>query len=238
MSSWDKSTIIITPTLGIMHISVTLSWLGMILPVNNVHSRMASIGLEVGDAYSSMVETILKEEKMKNFRYILTLEDDMIVPPGGLLKLHQDIVKGYDIVGGLYWTKDALNSFPLAYGHPENGYEDTGPVAITGGLQEVNCCGMGFTLFRRSLFEDERFKRPFFQTTQLVSEDGLHTETTTQDMFFMMQARKFGYKIAVDCDVRCGHLDVESQRVYGEDLGNMPYIRDSDKVEKVNAVQK
>lgn len=236
MSSWDKSTIIITPTLGQMHISVTLSWLGLLLPVNNVHSRMAAIGLEVGEAYSNMVETILKDKRMKDFKYILTLEDDMIVPPGGLIKLHDDIRKGYDIVGGLYWTKDPIHSFPLVYGKPENGYEDTGPVDITGGIQEVNCLGMGFTLFRRSLFEDERFERPLFQTKQIVSLDGLHTETTTQDMFFMMQARKLGYKIAVDTDLRCGHVDTATGHVWGDDLNLAPYIAPVSK-EKKDAVQ-
>lgn len=224
MSSWDQSTIIITPSRGMMHISVTMSLLSLLLPVNNIHSRAATIGMEVGEAYSSMIDKILVDKELARFRYVCTLEDDMIVPPGGLIKLHKDIVKGYDIVGALYWTKDEINSYPLVYGRPELGFEDTMPVEPNpgGGLQEVNCVGMGFTLFRKSLFEDERFARPFFQTSQTVSDDGMHCDTTTQDMFFQMQARKFGYKIAVDLDVKCGHLNTATGKVYGAET---PYIQ-------------
>ena len=37
---------------------------------------------------------------------MLTLEDDNLPPPDGLLRLYESIEAGpYDAVGGLYWTR-------------------------------------------------------------------------------------------------------------------------------------
>jgi hypothetical protein len=69
--------------------------------------------------------------------------------------------------------------------------------------QLVECCGtgMGFNLWRLSMFRDERLARPWFQTR--AGRNGV----ATQDLAFWTEARKYGYRCAIDCAVRVGHHD-------------------------------
>jgi hypothetical protein len=74
------------------------------------------------------------------------------------------------------------------------------PQVPTGGLQECCGTGMGFNLFRLSMFKDEKLRKPWFKTQ---TKDGM----ATQDLHFWSNARQFGYRCAVDCDVKVGHYD-------------------------------
>jgi hypothetical protein len=62
---------------------------------------------------------------------------------------------------------------------------------------------MGFNLFRMSMFKDTKLRRPWFKT--LKGAEGM----ATQDLYFWQDARKYGYRCAIDCDVRVGHFDVQ-----------------------------
>jgi len=50
------------------------------------------------------------------------------------------------------------------------------------------------------IFKDARLRKPWFVTQR---KDGL----STQDLYFAADANKYGYKFAVDCSCRVGHLD-------------------------------
>lgn len=65
---------------------------------------------------------------------------------------------------------------------------------------------MGFTLARLSVFTDQRLRRPWFKTVA-SKEEGVGT----QDLHWASDMRKHGYRFAVDCDVRVGHLEVGTQ---------------------------
>lgn len=71
------------------------------------------------------------------------------------------------------------------------------------------CCGlgMGFTLFRISMFKDERLRRPWFKTLDGKGGTGIGT----QDLYFFSDCRKYGYRAAVDTRVRVGHYDFEGK---------------------------
>jgi hypothetical protein len=51
------------------------------------------------------------------------------------------------------------------------------------------------------MFKDARLKKPWFRT--LAGKDGYGT----QDLVFWQDARKYGYRCAVDCSCLVGHLD-------------------------------
>jgi hypothetical protein len=61
---------------------------------------------------------------------------------------------------------------------------------------------MGFNLWRMSMFKDEKLPRPLFRTKS-SAEEGVGT----QDLAFWGEARKHGYRCAVDCRVLVGHFD-------------------------------
>jgi hypothetical protein len=75
----------------------------------------------------------------------------------------------------------------------------------TGGLKECNGTGMGFTLFRMDMFKDKKLRKPWFKTAQ-SREEGV----ATQDLWFWKDARQHGYRCAVDCSVRVGHYDANT----------------------------
>ena len=54
------------------------------------------------------------------------------------------------------------------------------------------------------MFKDERLRKPWFKTTADNSGVG------TQDLYFWTDAKKNGYRCAVDCSVTVGHYDVEN----------------------------
>jgi hypothetical protein len=62
--------------------------------------------------------------------------------------------------------------------------------------------GMGFNLWRTDMFRDPKLRRPWFRTLA-SAEEGIGT----QDLYFWGDARKYGYRAAVDCSVLVGHFD-------------------------------
>jgi hypothetical protein len=194
----------------------------LVKPMNVPIIEMMVSGYEVGDAYSQAVDTILSNPGLKNFKYMLTVEYDNIVPfipntGGPLMMLYDDIEKGFDIVGGLYWTK-GIPSMPLIYGDVKSKKDDSeGYFKVIhnwkdGDLVECNGMGMGFTLFKMEIFKDKRLEKPYFKTCNEHAEKG--TKLYTQDLYFFEQARKLGYRCAVDTKIKVGHLDFKSGVIY------------------------
>ena len=200
------------------HPWVVEAWKRFIKPMNIPVMEMVVSGYEVGDAYNQAMDAILDSPDLKKFRYVLFLEDDIIVPFidnsfGPLIELFKHMEK-YDVASGLYWTKGEP-SLPLVYG--DGNIESSHPFEVNtnwsaGDTVEVNGCGMGFALMKRSLFEDPRLERPFFRTVNEV-KDG-RVQGYTQDLFFYEKIKKLGYRICVDTGIRCGHLDFQTEVVY------------------------
>jgi|SRR5579859_3459114 len=129
--------------------------------------------------------------KYKECTHLLFIDDDLIVPPNGLMRL-----LGHDvpIVGGLYYARTEPH-LPVCYRH----VVDNNWVPITefcAGLQEVDAMGAGFMLIKREVFE--RMSRPWFDFSDRMGED----------MWFCEQARNLGYQILLDADIKCKHLQV------------------------------
>ena len=205
----DLSTVIVIPTRGSIPARVVECWMGLMTPMNQQATRLFISGMEVGAAYNAAVETILNHPVLSKFRYMLTLEEDNMPPPDGLLKLYESIGR-YDVVGGLYWTKGDEGQ-PMIYGQPGGilNFVPQRPVPDT--VQECNGLGMGFTLFRIDMFR--QMTPPWFQTIQEFTP-GVGARAYTQDLAFFESARKAGFKVASDNRVKVGHLDPETGRVW------------------------
>lgn len=207
----DLSTVCVIPTRGTIPARVVESWWNLMTPMNNAFIRMFISGMEVGDAYNAAVETIMGHPQLSQFKYLLTLEEDNLPPPDGILKLYESIDE-YAVVGGLYWTKGEGGQ-PMIYGDPKAMLAFQPQPPLPGRVQECNGLGMGFTLFRMDLFRDESIPKPWFKTIQEWSfETG--TAQGTQDLYFMANVRKAGYRIASDNRVLVGHLDPTTGMVW------------------------
>ena len=176
-------------------------------PPNQPLYPMLCQGMEVGEAYSAAIEAILTHPDLGTWEYVLTVEHDNVPPPDGLIKLlaRMEAHPEFACIGGLYWTKGE-GGCPQIWGDPKDPIQNYRPQPPRAG-ELVECCGtgMGFNLWRLSMFRDPRLTRPLFKT-KCSREEGVGT----QDLSFWSMARPLGYRCAIDCAVLVGHHDSKS----------------------------
>lgn len=216
----DVTMAIVVPTRGMIPARVVASWMSLMKPMNQFcYGPEFIAGEEVGLAYNRAVEWVLsfnqffKTNKKNPFKYLLTIEEDNVPPPDGILKLLESI-EHFDAVGGLYWTKGEQGQ-PMIYGSPGVLPKNFLPQQpMQGMIQPCNGLGMGFTMFKVDLFEkmapdlprDKLGNREWFKTSQQWDPDK-GASAFTQDLWFFDQAAKYGAKFASDNRVLVGHYD-------------------------------
>jgi hypothetical protein len=204
---WKKQRIILLlPTSMMIPAKVALSHWNLIFPPNQGVVRLLCMAMEVGEAYSQAIQQVISIPQLAEFEYILTIEHDNIPPADGVLRLVERMENHPEFasIGGLYWTKGE-GGVPQIWGDPKDpspNYRPQPPRA--GELVECWGTGMGFNLWRLSMFKDDRLRRPWFKTQAGIVGVG------TQDLYFWGDARKFGYRCAIDCGVLVGHYDHEN----------------------------
>lgn len=191
----NLSTIWITPTRGSMGTRVAFSWMNVQGGFNQQLVKVMAVGYEVGEAYNKMLVQILSTPSLAKFNYILCVEEDNMPPWNGLHLLYESI-QGYDGVGGLYWTKGEAG-VPMIWGDPKEPETFVPQAPLKDTVQECNGLGMGFTLFRLDIFKDPRFEFGKW----FVTGDG-----KTQDLYFCLNAKRMGYRFAVDTRCKVGHF--------------------------------
>jgi len=202
--SWKRQRIVvILPAAAMIPAKVALSHWNLIFPPNNGVVRILAQGMEVGDAYSQAIAGILAHPDLSTWEYILTLEHDNMPPQNGVVQLIEQLENHpeLDCVGGLYFTKGE-GGVAQIWGDPKDPIVNFRPQLPdpNGGLVECVGTGMGFNLFRLSMFKDDKLRKPWFVTQQ---RDGC----ATQDLYFWSDARKYGHRCAIDCSVKVGHHD-------------------------------
>jgi hypothetical protein len=203
--SWKKQRIVtIIPSAAQIPAKVALSHWNLAFPPNQGVVRILAQGMEVGDAYSQGIGQVLGHPDLGTWEYLLTVEHDNMPPADGVLRLleRMDEHPEFSCIGGLYFTKGE-GGVAQMWGDPKDPALNFRPQVpdARGGLVEVNGTGMGFNLWRMAMFRDERLRRPWFKTA----------DSCTQDLYFWTDAKKYGYRCAIDCSVRVGHYDFEGK---------------------------
>lgn len=207
-ASWKKQRVIaMVPAGSMIPTNVYLNHRNLIFPPNQPVIWWAAEGEEVGKAYSDAIEAILANAELSQWEYLLTVEHDNLAPADGVLRLIERMEANPHLacIGGLYFTK-GYGGVPQIWGDPKDALNFRPQLPdLNGGL--VECCGtgMGFNLWRLSMFKDEKLRRPWFKTQADANGVG------TQDLYFWGDARKYGYRCAVDCSVKVGHYDHEGK---------------------------
>lgn len=209
--SWKKQRIIvILPADTLMPAKAALAHWNLIFPPNNGLVRLLAQGMEVGDAYSTAIEHVTTHPELSGWEYLLTVEHDNLPPQDGVMRLLEQMEAHphYACIGGLYFTKGPSGVAQI-WGDPSDPVTNFRPqIPRPGELMECCGTGMGFNLWRLAMFKDRRLQRPWFRTR--AGADGYGT----QDLTFWADARKYGYRCAIDCSVRVGHLDHVEDRVW------------------------
>lgn len=206
-SSWKKlDTIMLIPAGGSIPTKVVMSLWNVYAPPNNSFFRMACVGMEVGEAFSTAIENILAHPQLSKYKYIWTVEHDSIVQPDVLVKLlaQMEAHPEFACIGAIYFTKGP-QGVPQIWGDPRDPQTNFRPqVPIPNALQECCGTGMGCNVWRLDMFKDPKLRRPWFKTQ---TEGGI----STQDLYFWGDARAHGYRCAIDTSIPCGHYDHEGK---------------------------
>jgi hypothetical protein len=203
--SWKHQRIVmVLPAADTIAAKVVLALMSLAFPPNNGVVRILAQGLEVGEAYSTAIEQILAHPELSKWEYILTVEHDNAPPGDGVIRLCEQMEKHPElsVIGGLYFTKGPTGVAQI-WGDAKDPVLNFRPQLpdLNGGLVECNGTGMGFNLWRMSMFKDARLRRPWFKTQT-------HGGVSTQDLYFAADARKYGYRFAIDCSIKVGHYDL------------------------------
>lgn len=215
----DLSTVILIPTRGLMHPKVVSALLALVPPQNQLRSLFLVEGAEVGDAYENAFHAILEDPDLKNFKYLMTIEDDNTVPPFAHVQLLQSLIKfNFDAMSGLYFTKGEFG-MPMAFGDPETfrneKFFDSRPRDVRDAVQneeviEVNAIAMGCAVWKIETLK--KLERPIFKTWDQYTERGYAGQT--QDIFVSEKIRRAGGRLGVDCRVKVGHVDTKTGEVW------------------------
>jgi hypothetical protein len=204
-ASWKKQrVVVILPAAASIPAKVALSHWNLAFPPNQGVVRILAQGMEVGDAYSQAIQSVLDHPDLGAWEYLLTLEHDNMPPADGVLRLIQQMEAHpeYTCIGGLYFTKGE-GGVAQIWGDPRDPQLNFRPQVPdpNGGL--VECCGtgMGFNLWRLQTFRDERLRKPWFKTDA----------GCTQDLYAWTDFKRHGYRCAIDCSVKVGHYDLEGK---------------------------
>lgn len=212
--SWKKQRVVVViPSADLIPAKVALSHWSLIFPPNNGVIRILALGQEVGEAYTNAIESVLSHPDLKDWEYLLCIEHDNAPPQDGLIKLLEvmETHPEFSCVGGLYHTKFE-GGVPQIWGDikdPIVNYRPQ-PPDVNGGLVECYGTGQGFTLYRLSMFKDKRLRKPWFKTLNGKDGQGLGT----QDLYFAGDARAYGYRFCVACNVKVGHYDYKNDMMW------------------------
>jgi len=211
--TWKKQRIVyVIPAGQKIDTYVYVSHRGLIFPPNQPMVPLAVRNAEVGAAFDEAFNIILGHPDLSQFEYVLTIEHDNIPQQDGVLKLIKALETHpqYDAISGLYWTKGE-GGVPQIWGDITDPVENYRPQRPEPGkVLECYGIGMGFVLYRMSMFKglmEKKVARPWFKT--LTGENG--SGVGTQDLYFWGRvARPNGFRCAVDCNTLVGHYDDRS----------------------------
>jgi hypothetical protein len=211
-SSENLSTVCIIPHSGTIPAKAAQNWLTLTAGMNQRFLPMMVNGTDKIVIYNNIIAQVLTSPVATSCKYILTMEENIIPPFDGLLKLYENIDK-YDVVGGLIWQTGIENVHPMVYGHPDAIPASFLPFPIENdSIQPCRGLSTGFTLFKIDIFRDPRVPSPWFRT-KILPETG-SKKSLIPDMFFFENIGKFGYKVACDTRVRLGNIDTKDGVVW------------------------
>uniref|UniRef100_A0A6M3L582 Putative glycosyltransferase n=1 Tax=viral metagenome TaxID=1070528 RepID=A0A6M3L582_9ZZZZ len=133
------------------------------------------------------------------FTHLFFMDSDMWFPKGTLEKL---LSYDKDIAGGWYLRKRKgfyPTVFEIGSRTPHGFYKTIWPE----GLIEVDAIGTGCLLIKREVLE--KIEPPWFEYRVSGHPD---QHMTTEDIVFCEKAKKKGFQIWCDGDIRCGHCNM------------------------------
>jgi hypothetical protein len=154
-------------------------------------------------ARNTMCKGAIEGWKRGEITHLLMVDDDVLIPPGGIAKLASH---DFPVVSGVYYNS---NLDPVVYDlNPFTLYK----IIPSSGIIDADGVGGGCVLIDCALLQQmaEKFGNEWWFQNQIVASDVKDKAETYlgEDVFFFMQLKKMGIRVKVDCGVQCGHLGV------------------------------
>ena len=247
---WKKRLLVSTPTLGIVRYEWAHARYNQVIPVNweatGFDIKYDSgkgffgyhpVGFSVADAYNAIVKKAID----LNMEWVLTIEDDVIVPPDLMVKMARYMDDGkVPIVSGLYYLK-ANPTLPLVFRGRGNGaYKDfeVGEKVCCDGLP-MGCLLIHVSILKWFWERCEQYSLPNGELVKRVFETprkffidpqtmGQYIQAGTQDLYFFDRIVEEGvlketgwkkiarkkYPFLCDTSIFCRHIDRNTGRQY------------------------
>jgi len=209
------------PSRGLVSCEFVSSLLAQDNPLNITIRYRFEVGGEVGESRNRLVDYASKIGS----EYVLFIDDDVIVPINCFNKLIYWANEGYDVVSGVYYSKQ-IPPQPLIFKGRGNGYLSKWKVGDI--IKDADGIGMGLTLIKTSVFK--KIARPWFlsvvgkkdkKTDLLVSMD--------ETLYFCDKLKEAKISILVDTSIQAIHYDSETKTFYFNSNGRPVAVRE-DKV--------
>lgn len=155
-------------------------------------------------AMNKLIDAFLKTDADT----LLTIDDDHVFRPDTLERLRSRPESwGYDVLGALYLVRGIQPARPCILRYADDCEARdfrTGDVTYTwpeswppGDIIECDACGFGFTLIRRRVFEAIPAPWTWYPSA---------SDTASEDVTLWADARRAGFRIAVDTAVTVVHV--------------------------------
>ncbi len=158
-------------------------------------------GEKVDVARNYLLDTVIET----GAKYAFFVGEDTVIPYNGFLKLHETAEQNPDaMIVGVYYIKLSVPMIMVKTG------EWIAPANVDPGqIYEVHTCGLDCALIPVSILKKIKEDDPEIPFTCVCSgmED---LPFIGEDNFFEYRLRKAGFKILVNTDVQCLHMDLES----------------------------
>lgn len=182
----ERKVLIAIPSTGYVPAQTVTSLLELITVPGTKHSIL--VGSLVYDAREKLAKSAIEE----GYTHILWLDSDITFPRDTLLRL---LDCDADIASGVVYRRVAPYT-PTVFTHQPNGLYAEMINIPDRGIIRVDGCGFACVLTKTECLSAmyQKFDRLFVP------------EAYGEDLQFCNRAAKCGYKITVDCSLKCGHL--------------------------------
>ena len=145
---------------------------------------------------------LIEEVISSGAKYMFFVGEDTVVPWDGFIKLHEIAEKNPDaMVAGVYYIKISSPMVMVKdekYIYPAN--------VDPGRVFEAFLAGLDAILIRVSILEKMKENEPDVPFTCIGNLEGL--PFVGEDNFFFHRARKNGFRLLINTDVQCLHMDL------------------------------
>ncbi|MGZ3560725.1 MAG: glycosyltransferase [Vulcanimicrobiaceae bacterium] len=161
-------------------------------------------------------EMILRDGLRRNADLIAMVDDDMVLPPDALIKLHAALAsdKQIGVAGALYYARDGLRPMAVAAWDERRTTSSYIPAFDGKNATDVDGVGFGCALVRVEALRD--LGQPFMRAQIYVEERAGRVRICNEDYLLCASLRRAGIRVVLHSGVKCGHFDRATGRVFPE----------------------